>query len=184
MAYHHGRLRESAIEAALEQIEAQGEASLTLRGLARELGVTSAALYRHFADREALLDAVATEGRRQLRETLEESVNWAVNPKNSKDAGHRMETVVHHQLSFAERRPRLFHLMISRPASEDREDTTFLKRAIEDLAAINRKVKNPQPPLIHLAQSLIDGAALRYAEGTAADLEEELIGKSLMRILS
>jgi AcrR family transcriptional regulator len=61
MAYHHGRLRAALLERAAEVIAEGGVAALSLRGLARDLGVSHAAPSRHFADRAALLAALATE---------------------------------------------------------------------------------------------------------------------------
>ncbi len=64
--YHHGNLREALIDAALELIEERGVAALTLREVARRVGVTHAAPQRHFADRAALVAAVAEQGFRGL----------------------------------------------------------------------------------------------------------------------
>ncbi len=60
--YHHGDLRAALLEAAREVLAKEGVEALTLREVARRAGVTHAAPYRHFADKEALLAAVATEG--------------------------------------------------------------------------------------------------------------------------
>lgn len=60
--YHHGDLRRTLIAAALVLLEDKGSAALGLRELARAVGVSAAAPYRHFADRKALLEAVAAEG--------------------------------------------------------------------------------------------------------------------------
>ena len=68
--YHHGDLRRALIEQALRTIDAAGAEGLTLRGVGAALGVSRTALYRHFADKEALLAAVAREGFRLLREAL------------------------------------------------------------------------------------------------------------------
>ena len=64
--YHHGNLRQALIDAALELIEEQGVSALTLREVARRVGVTHAAPQRHFADRAALVAAVAEQGFRGL----------------------------------------------------------------------------------------------------------------------
>lgn len=70
--YHHGDLSRSLLQEALRIIEKGGVASLTLRSVGDRLGVSRTALYRHFADKSALLAAVATEGFRTLRlQTLE-----------------------------------------------------------------------------------------------------------------
>ncbi len=65
--YHHGDLRQALIDQALRTIDKQGAEGLTLRNVGEALGVSRTALYRHFADKEALLAAVASEGFRTLR---------------------------------------------------------------------------------------------------------------------
>lgn len=65
--YHHGDLRRALLDGALATIRAQGVDGVTLRELGARLGVSRTALYRHFADKRALLAAVATEGFRTLR---------------------------------------------------------------------------------------------------------------------
>lgn len=66
-AYHHGDLRAAVIAAGMKRL-ADGDdgAELGLRALARDVGVSATALYRHFPDKEALLDALADEGLRTL----------------------------------------------------------------------------------------------------------------------
>jgi AcrR family transcriptional regulator len=68
--YHHGDLRRGLLDEALATIRADGVDSLTLREIGARLGVSRSALYRHFADKRALLAAVATEGFRMLRQEL------------------------------------------------------------------------------------------------------------------
>jgi AcrR family transcriptional regulator len=61
-AYHHGDLPAALLRAAGQLLEKEGVERLTLRSLARRTGVSHAAPYRHFRDREALLAALAAEG--------------------------------------------------------------------------------------------------------------------------
>jgi AcrR family transcriptional regulator len=68
--YHHGNLRRALLDEALATIRAEGIEGVTLRDIGARLGVSRTALYRHFADKGALLAAVATEGFRMLREQL------------------------------------------------------------------------------------------------------------------
>jgi AcrR family transcriptional regulator len=68
--YHHGDLRRALLDEALRTIQDEGVEALTLRTIGLALGVSRTALYRHFADKRALLSAVATEGFRMLREHL------------------------------------------------------------------------------------------------------------------
>ncbi len=68
--YHHGGLREALLERALWEIDASGVERLSVRGLARDLGVSHGASARHFRDRATLLDAVAVEGFGQLLDAM------------------------------------------------------------------------------------------------------------------
>ena len=65
--YHHGNLRRALLDEALATIQAEGVEGLTLREIGARVGVSRTALYRHFADKRALLSAVASEGFRTLR---------------------------------------------------------------------------------------------------------------------
>ena len=69
-AYHHGNLREELLERAERTVVEQGVDALSLRELAREAGVSHAAPRRHFADRDALLDALAEQGFARLETRL------------------------------------------------------------------------------------------------------------------
>jgi AcrR family transcriptional regulator len=69
-AYHHGDLRRALIAAARREVERDEADSVNLKGLALGLGVSQPAPYRHFASREALLTAVATEGFHDLTSSL------------------------------------------------------------------------------------------------------------------
>lgn len=73
-AYHHGDLREALIEAAYSEVERDGAEVVNMSALARRLGVSQAAPYRHFADRDDLLTAVAAKGFRAFTKALEESL--------------------------------------------------------------------------------------------------------------
>ncbi len=60
--YHHGNLRAELLDAAEKALEQGGSQSISLRELARELGVSHTSPRRHFADKQALLDALALSG--------------------------------------------------------------------------------------------------------------------------
>jgi AcrR family transcriptional regulator len=64
--YHHGNLHRALLDAALALVEREGADALTLRAAARRAGVSQAAPYRHFRDKEALMAAVAEEGFRAM----------------------------------------------------------------------------------------------------------------------
>lgn len=73
-SYHHGDLREALIEAALREAEQGGPEAISIKALAKTLGVSQPAPYRHFADREALLVAVTAEAFRQFNAVLRQAV--------------------------------------------------------------------------------------------------------------
>ncbi len=68
--YHHGDLKRELLNRAGELLEADGPDAVTLRGLARSLGVSHAAPGYHFADRQALLVELAAEGHRMLEAAM------------------------------------------------------------------------------------------------------------------
>ncbi len=68
--YHHGDLRRALLDAALDLVREKGTRGFTLSEAARRAGVSSGAPYRHFADRDAVLDALAGEGLAQLHDVL------------------------------------------------------------------------------------------------------------------
>lgn len=72
--YHHGNLRAALLDAAERQLRERGADQLSLRDLAREIGVSHAAPRRHFTDRQSLIDALAEEGFVRLGSTLRTSL--------------------------------------------------------------------------------------------------------------
>ncbi|MDH5171482.1 MAG: TetR/AcrR family transcriptional regulator, partial [Gammaproteobacteria bacterium] len=68
--YHHGNLRAELLDTAIQQLRDLGTEDLSLRALARAVGVSQTAPYRHFADKGELLAAMATRGYRDLLAAL------------------------------------------------------------------------------------------------------------------
>jgi AcrR family transcriptional regulator len=75
--YHHGALRQALIDGAKEILAETGHEQFSLNEVARRAGVSTAAPYRHFSNREALLSAVAEEGYATLAEKLESTSGLA-----------------------------------------------------------------------------------------------------------
>src|ERR1700722_12583111 len=73
--YHHGKLREALLEQAMVALRDGGSDELSLRELARAVGVSHAAPRRHFPDRQALLDALAIEGFARLGADMRDAVD-------------------------------------------------------------------------------------------------------------
>src|SRR5713101_5210209 len=75
--YHHGDLRYALIQAGLELLSEGGAAALELRKVARRAGVSHAAPYRHFADKQTLVAAINEEGFRRLAERIRSTLREA-----------------------------------------------------------------------------------------------------------
>ena len=103
--YHHGEVRQTAIGEALALIEAEGADALTMRALAKAVGVDHRALYRHYPGRDAVLAEVAAEGYRQLLRDQRAECETAVHP---------LQTAFEVYVRFALDRPHLHTLMLTR----------------------------------------------------------------------
>ncbi len=103
--YHHGDLRQTLIAAALAVVERGGAEALSLRELAESVGVSRAAPYRHFADRDELLACVAARGFEDL------NVGYEAALASPGDGRARMRIASQVYIDFAEGRPGLFKLM-------------------------------------------------------------------------
>lgn len=78
--YHHGDLRNALLEGALELLESGGPESLSLRAVARAAGVSHAAPYHHFADKAALVEAVAIHGFQLLADRMRAGIGTVADP--------------------------------------------------------------------------------------------------------
>lgn len=126
-AYHHGNLRAALLEQAVLELQETSPEQLSLRAVARSLGVSQTAPYRHFSGKEDLLAAIAVRGYRQLLDELE-----AAKAQSGDSAAEQIREVARAYVKFAERRQQLFKLMFgplvqpsvqpgAQPGSEDPE---------------------------------------------------------------
>jgi AcrR family transcriptional regulator len=121
--YHHGGLRAACVRAAIELLEDGGETALSLRAVARRVGVSPAAPYRHYADREALVSAVAAVGYRDLAEQLA-----AAHPSPS--TPEQLAGVAIAYVQFALDRPALFRIMFGEPCDRDNDERVAATAAV------------------------------------------------------
>ncbi len=73
--YHHGDLKNALIKAGVEILAKEGVGALSLRKVARQAGVSHAAPYAHFTDKQALIAAISTEGFKVLLSQLEAAIS-------------------------------------------------------------------------------------------------------------
>ncbi|WP_406637599.1 TetR/AcrR family transcriptional regulator [Amycolatopsis sp. WGS_07] len=115
--YHHGNLRSGLLGLAERALEEGGVAGLSLRGLARELGVSHSAPRQHFADKQALLDALVLRGLRRLGDELDEGLRRATGGFEE-----RLVAFARAYVGFAARSPALLALMFARKDDPARPD--------------------------------------------------------------
>jgi AcrR family transcriptional regulator len=106
-AYHHGDLRNTLVDEGLKLLEQNGNADFTLRDLARRVGVSPAAPYAHFEDKDSLLAAIAIVGFCKLKDFLEASIAADADP--TQRYVHMGEAYV----QFGTEHPALYKLMFA-----------------------------------------------------------------------
>lgn len=110
--YHHGDLRNALVVAAAQMVDERGQEHFSLREAARSVGVTANAAYRHFADKSALLTAVAASGFEELSRRMAAAMarrGRAVD--DGATAPERLRAVGRAYVELALERPELFRLM-------------------------------------------------------------------------
>ncbi|GAA3491411.1 MULTISPECIES: TetR/AcrR family transcriptional regulator [Streptomyces] len=157
--YHHGDLRATLVAAALEMLEA-GE-PFSLRALARRAGVSTAAPYRHFADREELESALAVHG---LRELMSDLAPGEPRPASAAELGEFAVGYVR----FALRRPALFRLMFGQACDDRNDERVRASAALHDLLeGIMAEVFPASDPVVLATAgwSLAHGLAFLHLDG-------------------
>lgn len=114
-SYHHGNLREALVEAALSLIGEKGALGFSFAEAARRAGVSPAAPYRHFRDRDALLAETARHGFERFADRLEAA--WNGGRPSSLSA---FEAVGRAYLAFAREEPAYFTAMFETGRLEER----------------------------------------------------------------
>ena len=121
--YHHGNLRTALLAQAERTVRERGARDLSLRELAREVGVSHGAPRRHFPDRQALLEALAEAGFARLGAELRSAVDGA-----GEDFESRLQATAAAYVRFATRDAALLELMF---AGKHREESGTLHEAAD-----------------------------------------------------
>jgi len=131
--YHHGDLRAALLDAAVEVIDEIGPQGLTIREVARRVGVSHAAPYRHFADRDELILTAVEHGFELLHKTMEQGKAAA-----PQDAISQLAASGYAYLDFAAKNPAYYRVMfsgdlLSRTGNVSLQHTS--REALEELVA-------------------------------------------------
>jgi AcrR family transcriptional regulator len=131
-AYHHGDLSRALIDAARRLLEKEGAQALSLRAVAREAGVSPAAPYHHFIDKNALLDAVATGGWTALSETVATAARTA-------EGDDTLTAIGSAYVAFARDNPALYQLMYQRIRNKEALPTAYAGGAYDSVKKAVRR---------------------------------------------
>jgi AcrR family transcriptional regulator len=135
--YHHGDLKNSLIQAGKQILAREGVSGLSLRKVARQAGVSHAAPYAHFTDKQALIAAISTDGFQQLYDKLAATIE-----RHRDDPQRQLIESAWMYIQFAVHEPDTFKIMFSGvlerekdyPAFVDISQRTF--KLVEQIVAI------------------------------------------------
>jgi AcrR family transcriptional regulator len=172
--YHHGNLKEALLQAALDLIAKKGAYGFTFADAARIAGVSPAAPYRHFRDRDELLSSIAQRGFEQFESALLQA--W---DDGRPDTVTAFERVGKAYLAFAREQPAFYSAMFesglavdaSAPLQAAAERAFAVIRAAAERLAALAPPGTPRPPALMMALhiwSMSHGIASLFARGDAA----------------
>jgi AcrR family transcriptional regulator len=171
--YHHGDLRAACLRAALELLEEGGSGALSLRAVARRAGVAPSAPYRHYADRDALVSAVAAIGYRQLAEHLAAASPAPQTPED-------LAAVAVAYVQFALQRPALFRVMFSEPCDRDSSERVAATTAISAYVAALVSKSFPgadRQALSTAVWALVHGLAFLHLDGKLSPADPDSVAQ-------
>ena len=186
--YHHGDLRRALLEAAAKASDIE---HISLRELASGLGVSAAAVYRHFDSREALLAELAAVGISQLQQRFAIAFDLHAPPADAPEATARLHRLAVAYLRFADEQPAMWRLIFGTYAAQARADAlqrgtptsySYLPAALQGLYTTGAIAAPPEAGDLLFTWSTVHGAAaLRVGNVAAAQGEVEKVGADVVR---
>jgi AcrR family transcriptional regulator len=186
-AYHHGDLRSALINAGMEALAVDSADSLSLRALAREVGVSATAVYRHFPEKDALLAALALNGFDQLA-AAQQAASRAASGQGALAAFSASGAAY---VRFAIINPELFRLMwkaaprgdqLHLPIDEAHPAMAGLRRAVEDVAPPGSSEDDKRATALR-CWGLVHGLAMLVLDGQIV-LDDVMIDRVIRGLAS
>jgi AcrR family transcriptional regulator len=137
--YHHGHLKNALIRAGMEIISKEGLGGLSLRKVAKKAGVSPTAPYAHFADKQALIAAISTEGYHRLYDQLTATV-----ATHAGDPQRTLLEVGWSYVQFALSDPQRFKVMFSGILEQEKDYPEFREMALKSFELLVSLVKSCQ----------------------------------------
>lgn len=153
-SYHHGELRQALISAARDLIRDRDGNDFSLSDACRRAGVSTAAPYRHFADKTEIINEVVAQGFVDMTDRFR-----AATAPFPKGANERIVAVGQVYLGFAIAEPALFRMMFSQRSSHAEDDIV---------------TRNGKTCFAYLVQEVIDHCTLNEVEGDARQIALQL----------
>ena len=169
-SYHHGDLRNSLLSIGTEMLNSKGVSGISLREIARTIGVGHNAPYRHFRNKQQLLEAIAENGFRKLKAwNMRVELEYASNPE-----AQLFESAMH-IITMAAEQPNLFQLMFGGFMRPGDCSENLQKAADEAMQSLVRIIQTGQKKQVFIqgdplklslsAMSMIQGLALMVSSG-------------------
>ena len=194
-SYRHGDLRRALIEAGVDLAREGGPGAVVLREATRRAGVTPNAAYRHFADRQALLDAVCSSCQALVAYSIEADQAAVTTSDPAEAARLKFRAVGTGYLRFALEEPGQFQTAFS--ASSDMDSATssaragqsgltpfqLLTQSLDDLVAVHLLLPERRPAAEFLAWSAVHGLAELFIDGPLRALPAPVKQTLIVRVI-
>jgi AcrR family transcriptional regulator len=200
-AYHHGDLRNALIDAAVAAARQHGPAAVQLRDIARKVGVSHNAGYRHFASQGDLLTAVAQRGLAELAASMQRGLDAAPKRRDPRErARRRLRAIGHAYVEFAVAEPGLFRTIWAAAAypatsaepaisaetggsmAEASDPYLLLNAVLDELVAAGAIPASRRPYSETVAWSAVHGLATLLIDGPLAGMPATEMEKALDRL--
>jgi AcrR family transcriptional regulator len=159
VGYHHGQLKEALLDAGLQMLVAQGAAELSLRAVAKTLGVSANAAYRHFASKEDWLNAMAADGFRRFAQAQRNAISAFDEPLPRLLAAGRA------YMAFATQEHALYRLMFDQ-ITQPHGDQALLEASMDAMSVLlDCASALTQQPATHESTRVLAAAAWGFVHG-------------------
>jgi AcrR family transcriptional regulator len=188
-SYHHGDLKNALIQAGIEILSREGVNALSLRKVARKAGVSHAAPYAHFADKQALVAAISTEGYKKIYENVYNAVQ-----RHQGEPLRQLVEAAWAYVEFALTDPDHFKITLSGVVEKEKDYPAFVEVAQKSFSLVVELVEAGQragilnegpPDLVAVSVwSLVHGFAMLILEDQISHAQLERYSLKEMLIFS
>jgi AcrR family transcriptional regulator len=193
-SYHHGDLRNAMIEAAVAAARRDGPSAVVVRDIARQVGVSHNAGYRHFSGRDDLLGAVAVVGLGELAHRMRAGLDAAPRHRDKvRQARSRLRAIGQAYIAFATSEPGLFrsvwagtggppeYLADAPPAAES-DPYQLLGSVLDEMVAAGAMPAVRRPNSEIVAWAAVHGLSMLMLDGPLASLPPDELQLAIERV--